>query len=155
MKQSYANMWIIRRLSELGVSIEDKLMTYQSRIRVHLEQNVPLWHFSISKKLSHSIEKVQRACAIIILGQLASPDYYCNLTLLNLEPLSDRREMLCQRFAKKTIQHPVHKNMFTFVSDKTAKRTTKESRKVVVPYSRTVRYEKSSVPSLARIVNSL
>ena len=34
IKQAYANMWIIKRLSELGVSVEDKLMTYQSRIRV-------------------------------------------------------------------------------------------------------------------------
>ena len=40
IKQSHANMWIIKRLSELGVSVEDKLMTYQSRIRVYLEQNV-------------------------------------------------------------------------------------------------------------------
>ena len=36
IRQSYANMWILKRLSELGVSIEDKLLTYQSRIMIHL-----------------------------------------------------------------------------------------------------------------------
>ena len=148
----------ILHLHQMGVSIEDRLvsiMTYQSRIRIHLEQHSPLWHFSISKKLSKSIEKVQRTCVILILGQLATVDYFCNLALLNLEPLSDRREMLCKRFARKTVKHPVHSNMFTFVSDKTARRSTKSSRRVVVPAARTVRYERSAVPNLARIVNSL
>ena len=42
IRQAYANMWIIKRLSELGVSVEDKLTTYESRIRIHLEQNVAL-----------------------------------------------------------------------------------------------------------------
>ena len=45
IKQAYSNMWILKRLSELGVSVEDKLLTYQSRIRVYLEQNVALWHY--------------------------------------------------------------------------------------------------------------
>ena len=139
-------MWIIKRLSELGVSVEDKLLTYQSRIRVYLEQNVALWHFSITKKVSHKIEKVQRACAIIILGKLATTEYFCNLTLLNLEPLVDRREQLCTKFAKKTIKHPVHRNMF---------KINPHNNKVVVPVARTARYEKSTVPSLARIINSL
>ena len=142
IKQAYANMWIIKRLSELGVSVEDKLMTYQSRIRVYLEQNVALWHFSISKKLSHIIEKVQRTCVIIILGQLSTPDYMCNLALLDIEPLSVRRENLCVKFAKKTFQHPVHRNMFKLSSGKSAK----VAKKVEVPFARTARYDKSSVP---------
>ena len=155
IRQSYANMWILKRLSELGVSIEDKLLTYQSRIRIHLEQHTPLWHFSISKKLSKAIEKVQRTCVILILGQLATADYLCNLALLDLEPLSDRRDTLCKRFARKTVKHPVHSTMFTFVSDKTTRSTAKSSRKVVVPAARTARYDRSAVPNLARIINSL
>ena len=144
-------MWILKRLSELGVSVEDKLMTYESRIRIFLEQNVALWHFSISKKLSHALEKVQRSCVIIILGKLATTDYFCNLTLLNLEPLADRREKLCIKFAKKTFKHPVHRTMFQInpISN------TRDPRKVIVPKAKTVRYEKSSVPSLARMINSL
>ena len=92
------------------------------------------------------IEKVQRACAIIILGKLATTEYFCNLTLLNLEPLVDRREQLCTKFAKKTVKHPVHRNMF---------KINPHNNKVVVPVARTARYEKSTVPSLARIINSL
>ena len=67
IRNAYTNMWILKRLVEMGVNMQDLLMTYLSRIRVHLELNVPLWHFSISQKLSKNIEKVQKACVYIIL----------------------------------------------------------------------------------------
>ena len=40
----------------------------------------------------------------------ATTDFFCNLTLLNLEPLVERREQLCTKFAKKTVKHPIHRN---------------------------------------------
>ena len=144
-------MWILRRLSELGVSIEDLVMTYTSRVRGHLELNVPLWHFSITKKLSKSIERVQKSAAFVILGKLASLDYFCNLALLELEPLSDRREKLCRKFASKTIKHPFHSQMFSMVEGS----TTRTKRSVIVPKAKTARYDKSTIPNLARIINSL
>ena len=146
-------MWILKRLSELGVSLQDILMTYESRIRVHLEMNVPLWHFSITKRLSDSIERVQRAAAFIILGKLASRDYICNLAMLGLEPLGERRNSLCREFAIKAMKHPVHSKMFTMVEG----RQTRAKRKVVVPVfpAKTARYDRSSIPNLARIINAL
>ena len=147
----YSNIWILKRLAEMGVRIEDLLMTYESRIRIHVEQNVALWHFSISGQLSKIIEKVQKISTYIILGKHASVDYHFNLATLNLEPLYDRRENLSKTFARKVIKHPVHKNMFTWNEG----RKTREGRKVIVPHAKTKRYERSSVPSLARIINSL
>ena len=148
VKKAYANMWILKRLKELGVSMEDLVLTYYSRIRIHLELNVPLWHFSITKKLSNVIEKVQKSCLFIILGQLATSSYFCNLTLVNLDLLSERRQKLCTQFAKKTFKHPVHGKMFTKNT-----RPTREGRNVIVPRGKTVRYNRSSVPSLSRMLN--
>ena len=127
-------MWIVRRLSELGISTED-------------------WHFSITKKLSKCIKRVQKAAAtvFVILGKLATLDYFCNLALLELEPLSDRRDKLCTKFARKTIKHPFHSKMFTMVEG----RTTRTKRRVIVPEAKTARYDKSTIPNLARIINSL
>ena len=144
------NLWILKRLAQMGVGVEALLLTYTSRIRTHLEQNVPLWHFTISQKLSKSLEKVQKACVYLILGKLATTDYYCNLTLLNLEPLVDRRDELCLNFARKIVKHPVHSNLFK----KHEASNTRTRRKVIVPVSKTERYNRSSVPSLARIINS-
>ena len=143
-------MWILKRLAQMGVSIEDLLLTYTSRIRVHFEQNVALWHFSISKMLIKKLEKVQKACVYLILGKQATPDYLVNLSLLNLEPLVDRREDLCKNFARKTLKHPVHGKMFTLHGE----RKSKSGRKVVVPKSKTVRYQRSSIPSLASLINT-
>ena len=84
-------MWILKRLVETGVPRQDLLMTYQSRIRTHLERNVPLFHFSINNQLAKSIEKVQKACVYIILGKYAKSNYAENLALLDLETMMERR----------------------------------------------------------------
>ena len=120
-------------------------------VRCRERVNVPLWHFSITKKLSKSIERVQKAAVFVILGKLATLDYFCNLALLELEPLSDRRDKLCRKFARKTIKHPFHSKMFSMVEG----RTTRTKRRVIVPEAKTARYDKSTIPNLARIINSL
>ena len=130
--------------------------SFKSWVRVMVKfsyQNNPgqqpnLWHFSITKKLSNVIEKVQKSCLFIILGQLATSSYFCNLKLVNLDLLSERRQKLCTQFAKKTFKHPVHGKMFTKNI-----RPTREGRNVIVPRGKTVRYNRSSVPSLSRMLN--
>ena len=151
IKKAYNKMWILKRLAEKGVSSTDLLMTFISRIRSQLEQNVPLWHFTISKRLSNDIEKVQKACLFIILGRKATSSYGSNLALLNLNKLKERRDELCQNFAKKVVKHPVHRNMFTWKKGS----KTRKGDKVIVPKYKTKRYGTSSIPSLARIINSM
>ena len=87
-------MWILRRLVEHGVSIDHLLLTYTSRIRVCVEENVPLWMFNISKEMELKIEKLQKISLFIILGKNAHQDYLCNLAMLNLEPLDERRQKI-------------------------------------------------------------
>ena len=144
-------MWILKRLAEMGVRKEDLVMTFQSRIRTHVEQNTPLYNFAISQKLSLLIEKVQKSCVYIMLGKHATSNYSQNLSMLNLKPLDERRMKLCNNFAKKTIKHTVHSKMFTL-----SKRTgTRSKPKVIIPSAKTRRYDSSSIPSLARIINKL
>ena len=151
IRSSYANLWILKRLLVQGVSIDDLLLTYTSRVRQKLEQNVPLWHFAISKELSQKLENVQKACLFVILGNLATTDYHCNLLMLNLEPLYDRREKLCKTFARKSFKHPVHRNMFEL----TKGQDTRSNQKVPVPMAKTARYGKSAIPNLAKLINFL
>ena len=148
MKRAYSKMWILRRLSELGVCTEDLLMTYCMRIRIHVEANVPLWTFSISKTLSSKIEKIQRIATYIILGPVAHQDYYCNLAILDLIPLENRREDIAKQFAQKLYKNPVH-NIFQKAA---TGHTHIHKRKVIVPHARRARYDRSSVPSLARLI---
>ena len=149
VKKAYNKMWILKRLAEMGISTRDLLMTYESRIRIQLEMNVPLWHFTVNKKLSKMIEKVQKSCLYIILGKRATPSYTSNLDLLKLDRLDIRRDQLCQNFVKKVIKHPEHKKMFTWKE----RSSTRAGPKVIIPTANTQRYGRSAVPSLARLIN--
>ena len=151
VKKAYNKMWILKRLAEKGVSQKDLLMTYTSRIRIHLELNVSLWHFSINKNLSKIIERVQRACSFIILGKSATPDYSSNLAVLELDRLDERRDKLSIKLAKKIIKHPEHRKMFQWKQ----RSKTRVGPKVVIPKDKTKRYSRRAVPSLARIINNL
>ena len=58
---------------------------------------------------------------------------------------------LCKNLSKKLIKHPAHRKMFTFKEG----RDTRAGRKVIVPHTTTRRYENSSVPSLAKLINDI
>ena len=113
--------------------------------------NVPLWNFNLSAKMAKKIEKLQKTVVYVILGSSAAadPDYFCNLAILELETLKDRTELIVKNFAQKLLKHPVHRNIFKF----SEANRTRLSKKIIVPFSRTVRYERSSIPALAKFIN--
>lgn len=150
LQKGYTNLWIIRRLAEQGVSIENLLLAYNSRIRVCVEQNLPLYMFSLSDNLKKKIERLQKTSFFIILGKKSNKDYLENMKTLNAVPLEQRRIEIAENFAKKILKHPEHRNIFQF----TGKGTTKSGKKVVVPFCRTARYERTAVPALAHIINN-
>ena len=149
INKGYSKLWILRRLVEHGVSIENLLLTYTSRVRVCVEENVPLWMFSVSREMETRIEKLQKISLFIILGKHAHRDYSRNLALLNLEQLDVRRQQIAINFARKILKHPEHRKMFNIINSN----RTRSGKKVVVPTSRTTRYEKSTIPSLAKLIN--
>lgn len=95
------------------------------------------------------IEKLQKVSLYVILGNIAHSDYLCNLAILNLELLDERRQKIASNFAKKILKHPEHRKMFTFIKSN----KTKSGEKVLIPFCRTSRYENSFIPSLAKIIN--
>ena len=147
IQTAYGKLWMLRRLGELGIPIHLLLLTYKLRVRVFLEQNVPLWTFNLSKVMAGKMEKVQKIAAYIILGKHAHKDYFCNLSMLELDTLENRRHELAIKFAAKTLKHPEHRKIFTVTE------SLRNGRRVAVPASRTTRYERSTIPSLARLIN--
>ena len=138
-------------MASLGVSTEKLLEVYKLRIRVFVEQNVPLWTFNLSRKMINKIERLQKVSLFVLLGRYADRDYYCNLAMLSLDTLEDRRLKLSENFARKVLKHPEHRKMFKFSSSD----RTRSGNKVYVPWARTQRYARSAVPSLGRIINNM
>ena len=124
-------------------------MTYNLRVRTFVEQNVPLWMFSVSNAMKIKIENLQKISVYIILGKLAHKDYLCNLAILDMEPLEERRQKIALKFAAKILKHPEHRKIFNYKDSN----ITRSGKKVIVPKFRTSRYGNSTVPSLARLVN--
>ena len=76
-----------------------------------LEYSAVVWHSSLSQNNISDIERVQKSVLKIILKERYK-DYESALKDLNLESLSKRREMLCLKFAKKSLKLQNFKNMF-------------------------------------------
>ena len=149
ISKGYKKLWILRRLAEHGVSRENLLETYFLRVRVCVEQNAPLWMFSVTKGLSDRIERLQKMAFYIILGDNADKSYSANLAKLDCDTLISRRQKIAENFSKKILRHPEHRKMFQFEY----KSKTRKGKKVIIPKGKTERYRKSTIPSLAKIIN--
>ena len=85
-----------------------------------------------------------------LLGPTAQPDYQDKLALMGLEKLENRRNSLSHKFSRKVFKHPEQSKIFQINGG----RVTRTARRVIVPPARTARYDKSTIPSLAKILNS-
>ena len=144
-------MWVIRRMKALKLDSFTILEYYMKEIRVHLELAVPVWHSSLTVKLSADIERVQRVAVGIILGQTEfNYDRLC--TLLGLKPLYIRRQELCERFARKTaLPQCRHNDLFEIQQSGYDTRSNSYREH----FCRTTRFYKSALPFLTRTLNQL
>ena len=98
------------------------LDVYLKEIRSVLELAVPAWHSGLTVKQSADIERVQKVAVNIILCDFKSSESYFSydmaLAILDLEPLSVRRDKLCLTFAKRTLKSR-HSEMFQPTLQKT------------------------------------
>ena len=114
--KAYKNMWSLRRMKRLNLDPLIILDVYTKEIRSVLELAVPAWHSKLTVRQSADIERVQKIALFIILSDhltgISEYSYDMALALLDLEPLSFRRDKLCLTFAKKA-EHSRHSDMFT------------------------------------------
>ena len=97
------------------------------------------------------IERIQKSAVKIILKHKYK-DYDSALKELNLETLQKRREILCLRFAKKSLKLNNFKKMFP-LSKKLHSMKQRKGRKFLQKHANTERYIKSSIPYMQRLLN--
>ena len=153
-KKGYKNMWTLRRMKKLNLDPLLILDVYIKEIRSVLELAVPAWHSGLTVKQTADIERVQRVAVYIILSDFATGksefSYDMALVVLNIEPLSVRRETLCLNFAKKTLKSR-HSDMF--VTKKYMYNTRQATNKYQEHSSNTQRCYKSPLNYLTRLLN--
>ena len=142
-------MTILRKLYEFNIPREDLVLIYTMYIRSVLEYSSNVWFSSITNEEREDIERVQKvACKIILKEEYMN--YGQALLSLNLLSLSDRRQMLAERFALRCLKNNRFKDLFP-ENSKTIGLRNEE--KYVVKFCKSSRLQNSSIPAMQKILN--
>ena len=154
IKKAMSNMWILRRLKNKGIAVNDMLDVYKLKVRSILELACPVWHSSITAKETNDIERVQKTAFHIILGD-SYHSYSSAMSVLDLEKLEKRRDNQCYKFAQKFSKDQRQKDKFIPRTRASIKRKRKVGNKgkFYPPFTRTARYKKSAIPYFIKLLN--
>ena len=130
------------------------LTLYQWYVRTTLEYASPVWHPGLTEHPHQKIERVQKRCVRIILGNNYT-NYPEALQRLNITTLYDRREQLCLRFGRSILRSPLHRDLLPPTMWQVHGRNTRQRAQLRPVRCRTTRYQKTFVPYIVRRLNQI
>ena len=95
-------LWAILRMKNLKLDNSILIDIFNKEIRSILEFACPVWNGALTKQDSGRIEKVQKSFLKILL-QGREIDYVTLCKSLAIQPLEDRRLVLCKKIIKKRV----------------------------------------------------
>ena len=120
---------------------------YFTRIRCKLDQSAVVWNSSLTQKNISDLERVQKSVVRVICGKNYD-SYSETLKELNIQ----RRDLLCLKFAKKSLKVENFKHLFLINSNEHSMKTRGNNLyKVNSGFSE--RYRKSAIPAMQKILN--
>ena len=129
------------------------LTLYKWYIRTTLEYAAPVWHSSLTAEQHMTLERLEKRCLRIILGD-AYVTYRHALEVLGIQSLYDRREALTRRFGESLLQSPDHRDFLPPTLEEVHGRQTRNRSKLQNIRCRFERYRKSTIPYIVRMLNS-
>ena len=153
-QKAYARLWMLRRLKPLGASIGDLVDVYEKQIRCVLEFATAVWTPGLTNDEVNQIERVQKAAFSIILAKQYR-SYESALKLLNMETLSDRRNAINLKFAKKCLKNEKYSNWFCKMTPTDQQTKTRSKVTELIPVrARTKTFLKSPIAYLTNLINN-
>ena len=122
---------------------------YSKEVRSVLELAVPVWHSGLTRQQAVDIERIQKISFKIMLGERYF-GYESACKTFSAQTLEERRLKLCKKFAYKNLKSDncLFEKVGTNVN-------TRQKSDLVKEYKcNTVRYQKSSLPFLANLINT-
>ena len=142
-------LWILRRMVKLNLNTEVLFDVYTKEVRSIVELAVPVWHSALTKKQSSDIERIQKIAFKLILGEKYL-DYQNACKVFSTQTLEQRRIKLCLKFASK-----IFKSDNSLFIKHIANNNTRQKANLVREFKcRTARFQKSSIPYLANLLNT-
>ena len=144
-----AKLWILRRMLKMELDMFQLFDVYTKEIRSILEMAVPVWHSGLTKQQSADIENVQKiALKIILQAKYVAYELACKF--FDTDSLENRRSRLCHKYATKNL-----KSDHSFFTKKQVYTNARNKSDIVRNFKCNFgRFEKSSLPYLARLLNS-
>ena len=151
VKDANKRMLMLRAASKFTNDKQVLKQIYYSRIRCKLEQSAAVWSSSLTQKNIKDLERVQKSAVRIILGK-SYESYTETLKELNMKRLSERRDLICLKFAKNSLRLENFKRLFPMQkSNHEMKTRLNERYHVVRSYGK--RYAVSAIPSMQKLLN--
>ena len=147
-------MTMLTKLEYVGVPTADLLDIYILYVRSLLEYCSVVWHSTLTGEQDQNIERVQKLCLKVILGNNYQ-GYDSALEHLDLQTLSERREERCLKFGLKSLLHPTHSKMFP-VNPQILEtpHDTRSPEHFTVNWARSDSYRTSAIPYIQRMLNN-
>ena len=149
VKRANSRMIILRKLVEFNLKQDDLITIYILFIRSVLEQSSVVWSSSITVDELASLERCQKIALRLIFGHLYIT-YENALNSSKLPKMEERYHTLLLRFAQKCSKSEKTKEMLPLARNV---EKTRKSEKFQVPLARKERYFRSTIPTMARILN--
>ena len=149
--KAFSRLSMITKLKYVGVSLEDLIDVYILYIRSITEYCSVVYHSSITQEESNKIERIQKICLKVILGDMYI-SYESALEMCGLNTLRERRETRCLDFALKCVKHSKNKRLFPLNDRKFGQnQNTKEVFEIT--WARTETFRMSTIPYCQRLLN--
>ena len=149
IKKAYRRMIILHNLFKFSLPMQEMTNVYVLYIRSVLESSAVVWHSSITKAEEILIERVQKTALKIILADKYE-NYPVALIVTGLQTLSERRTILCKKFAKNCIKNQKMADMFPLNPSNV---NTRYKEKYFVQPATTARLANSAIPYMQRLLN--
>ena len=151
VKDANRRMLMLRAAAKFTSDKQVLKQIYYSRIRCKLEQSAAVWSTSLTQKNIADLERVQKAAVRLINGK-PYESYSEALKQLGIMRLSERREVICLKFAKNCLRLENFKKLFPVHLSKHSMKTRNEE-KYEISKSNGQRYANSAIPKMLNLLN--
>ena len=152
VKDSNKRMRLLHNACKFTRNTQHLKQIYMLNVRCKLEQAAPVWHHSLTKNDSASLERVQKTAVKVILKDRYK-SYDDALKILKLDSLEQRRDKLTLNLAKSSLKLEKMKQLFP-LNTNNHQMTIRNYEKFQVKKAKTERYMNSAVINMKRMLNA-
>ena len=113
---------------------------------------LPVWHPALTENLHYDLERIQKRACRIILG-FNYTGYQDALITCAIPELRIRKDQICLHFAKSLLKSNEFRGWLPRSRSEQGHMTLRNAHKLSVPKTRTMRYARSSIPYMVKLLN--